>query len=202
MTTFFLVRHGVTAHTGHKLSGWMPDVHLTDDGVAQAEAAADRLARAPIKAVYASPIDRTMETARPIAARHGLEIDVRPALGEVRYGRWTGRTFKSLRRSKLWGAVQQWPSSVRFPDGETLREVQERALDELDRIRAERPRHAVCCVTHADVIRLVAAHFLGVHVDLFQRIVISPASITVVAVGNGGPQVLALNVPPRSLEAT
>ncbi|HEX2051660.1 MAG TPA: MSMEG_4193 family putative phosphomutase [Actinomycetota bacterium] len=202
MTTFFLVRHGVTAHTGHKLSGWMPDVHLTDDGVAQAEAAADRLARAPIKAVYASPIDRTMETARPIAARHGLEIDVRPALGEVRYGRWTDRTFKSLRRTKLWGAVQRWPSSVRFPDGETLREVQARSLDELDRIRAEHPRHAVCCVTHADVIRLVTAHFLGVHVDLYQRIVIAPASITVVAVGDGGPQVLAMNVPPTSLEAT
>lgn len=202
MTTFFLVRHGVTAHTGHKLSGWMPDVHLTEQGVAQAEAAADSLARAPIKAVYASPIDRTMETARPIAARHGLEIDVRPALGEVRYGRWTDRTFKSLRRTRLWAALQQWPSSVRFPDGETLREVQARALDELDRIRAERPRHAVCCVTHADVIRLVAAHFLGVHVDLFQRIVIGPASITVVAVGDGGPQVVALNVPPRSLEAT
>lgn len=202
MTTFFLVRHGVTAHTGHKLSGWMPDVHLTDDGVAQAEAAADRLARTPIKAVYASPIDRTMETARPIAARHGLEIDVRPALGEVRYGRWTDRTFKSLRRTKLWGAVQRWPSSVRFPDGETLREVQARSLDELDRIRAEHPRHAVCCVTHADVIRLVTAHFLGVHVDLYQRIVIAPASITVVAVGDGGPQVLAMNVPPTSLEAT
>ena len=202
MTTFFLVRHGVTAHTGHKLSGWLPDVHLTEEGAAQAEAAADALARAPIKAVYASPIDRTMETARPIAARHGLEIDVRPALGEVRYGRWTDRSFKSLQRTKLWGTVQRWPSSVRFPDGETLLEVQARALAEVDRIRAERPRHAVCCVTHADVIRLVAAHFLGVHVDLFQRIVISPASITVVALGDGGPQVLALNVPPRSLEAT
>jgi probable phosphoglycerate mutase len=202
VTVFYLVRHGVTSHTGTKLSGWMPDIHLSDEGVAQAEAAARRLAKVPLKALYASPIDRTMETARPIAASHGLRIETIPALGEVEYGRWTNRTFKTLRRTKLWATVQRWPSGARFPEGETLRAVQARAVDELEAIRARFPRQAVCCVSHADVIRLVTAHYLGVHLDLFQRIVIDPASLTVVAVGDEGPRVIAINVPPDSTETT
>jgi probable phosphomutase (TIGR03848 family) len=195
MTTFFIVRHGVTSHTGRRLSGWLPGIHLTAEGAAQAEAAADRLEGVPLKAVYSSPIDRTMETARPIAERHKLEVEVRDGLGEVRYGKWTNRSFKSVRRTKLWSTVQTWPSGARFPEGEALREVQARALEELDHIREEHPRHAVCCVSHADVIRLVVAHYLGMHIDLFQRIAVGPGSITVVAVGDGGPRVLALNAP-------
>ena len=198
MTVFYLVRHGVTSHTGAKLSGWMPGIHLSDEGVAQAEAAARGLSKVPLKALYASPIDRTMETARPIAAAHGLKIETNPALGEVEYGRWTDRTFKALRRTKMWTTVQRWPSGARFPEGETLRAVQVRAVDELEAIRARHPKQAVCCVSHADVIRLVTAHYLGVHIDLFQRIVIDPASLTVVAVGDEGPRVIAVNVPPES----
>ena len=198
MTVFYLVRHGVTSHTGTKLSGWMPGIHLSDEGVAQAEGAARRLTKVPLKALYSSPIDRTMETARPIAAAHRLRIETNEALGEVEYGRWTNRTFKTLRRTKLWATVQRWPSGARFPEGETLREVQSRAVDELETIRARHPRQAVCCVSHADVIRLVTAHYLGVHLDLFQRIVIDPASLTVVAVGDDGPKVIAMNVPPES----
>lgn len=195
MTVFFFVRHGLTAHTGHKLSGWMPDVHLTGEGRLQAEAVADRLKDVPLKAVFASPIERTIETAEPIAARHKLKVEVREALGEVEYGNWTNRSLKVLARTKLWGVVQRWPSGARFPEGETLRAVQARAVDEIERIRVAHPKTAVCCVTHADVIRLVAAHYLGVHIDLYQRIVIGPASITAISIGDMGPVVLSLNSP-------
>lgn len=201
MTTFLFVRHGVTSHTGHRLSGWLPDIHLSEEGRAQAEAAAETLSKVPLKAIYSSPIDRTMETARAIAARHELEVKVTPAMGEVRYGRWTNRSFKTLARTKLWTTVQTFPSGARFPDGESLREVQARAVEEVERIRLEYPKKTVCCVSHADVIKLIAAHYLGMHIDLFQRIHIAPGSITAIAVDDSGPRVLALNSAPRSVNA-
>lgn len=196
MTTFFFVRHGVTSHTGRKLSGWLPGVHLTEDGLRQADAVADHLADVPIKAVYSSPIERTIETARPIAARHGLKPQVRRTLGEIDFGRWTDRSFATLRRTRLWSQIQRFPSGARFPEGETLRGVQERAVREVEDLRLAHPRQAVCCVSHADVIKLVVGHYLGIHIDLFQRIEISPASITTIAVGDLGPRILSVNSLP------
>jgi probable phosphomutase (TIGR03848 family) len=195
-TTFYFVRHGLTSHTGHRLTGWMPDVHLTDEGRRQAEAAAQRLAGVPLKAVYTSPIDRTMETAEPIARTHGLRVRKRKGLGEVHYGKWTGRPFGSLVKTKLWPVIQNYPSGARFPDGETLQETQTRALEEIEKLRAMHPKQKICCVSHADVIKLIAAHHLGVHIDLFQRIDISPGSITVISIGAYGPRVHALNMVP------
>ncbi len=199
MTTLWLVRHGVTSHTGHKLSGWLPDVHLTDEGRAQAEAAAELLSGTQLDAVYSSPIDRARETAAAVAARHGLPVRTRRAIGEVEYGKWTNRSLKVLARQKLWGVVQRWPSAARFPDGETLREVQSRALAEIEKIAEEHPRAAVCVVSHGDVIKLVLAHYLGVHIDLFQRIVIAPGSVSGVVLLGDGPRVLSMNVAPGLL---
>ena len=199
MTTFFLVRHGVTSHTGHKLTGRIPGVHLTEEGRAQADAAADALERVPLKAIYSSPIDRAMETAQPIAERHKLTIRKARGLGEVEFGKWSNRSFKTLNKKKLWATVQRFPSGARFPDGESFPEVQARAVGEMERLRRVHPRQAICCVSHADVIKLVAAHYLGTHLDLFQRLVVSPASITVISVGDGGPMVHALNLSPRAL---
>ena len=196
MTTVYLVRHAVTSHTGHKLTGWMEGVHLTDEGRQQAERTAELLAEVPFKAVYASPIDRTIETARIVASPHGLEVKVNHEIGEVRYGKWTNRPLKTLARTKLWATVQRWPSAVRFPEGETLREVQTRAVDEIERLRNERPRDTICCVSHGDVIKLIVAHYLGVHIDLFQRIFIGPASVSVINVSDYGPQVMSLNAMP------
>ncbi|HEX2296634.1 MAG TPA: MSMEG_4193 family putative phosphomutase [Actinomycetota bacterium] len=196
MTTLWLVRHGVTSHTGHRLSGWLPDVHLTDEGRAQAEAAAEMLSGMNLEAVYSSPIDRTRETAAAIAARHGLPVRTRRTIGEVEYGKWTNRSFKVLARQKAWAVLHRWPSSVRFPDGETLREVQSRALDEIDKIADAHPNAMVCVVSHADVIKLVLAHHLGVHIDLFQRIVIAPASVSGLHLTADGPRVLSMNVSP------
>jgi probable phosphomutase (TIGR03848 family) len=196
VTTFFFVRHGLTAHTGHKLSGWLPDVHLSDEGREQAKAVSERLEKVPFKAIYSSPIERTKETADTIAERHMLEVEIAPELGEVHYGKWTNRSFKSLVRTKLWATLQRFPSAARFPDGESLRAVQSRAVDEIERMRARHPKGAVCCVSHADVIKLVAAHYLGLHIDFFQRIAIAPGSVTVIAVTDDGPRMLALNALP------
>ncbi|MDQ4125881.1 MAG: histidine phosphatase family protein [Actinomycetota bacterium] len=202
MTTLWFVRHGVTSHTGHKLSGWMPDVHLTDEGRAQADAAAELLSTMNLEAVYSSPIDRTRETAAAIAARHGLPVRTRRTLGEVEYGKWTNRSFKVLSRQKLWSVVQRWPSAVRFPEGETLREVQSRALAEVEKITEQHPNAMVCIVSHADVIKLVLAHYLGIHIDLFQRIVIAPASVSGVRLTGDGPRILSMNVSPGLVART
>ena len=193
MTTFLFVRHGLTAHTGKRLTGWAEDVALTDEGAAQAEALARRLSELPVDAVYSSPIQRTLETARPIAAAHGLQVQTNKDLGEVHYGEWTNRSFKSLARTKLWGVLQRWPSGARFPDGENLLEVQARALSAVERLTDRHRGQLVCCVSHADVIKLLFAHYIGAHIDLFQRLVISPASISSVRIGDGGPLVLAVN---------
>lgn len=196
MTSFFFVRHGATAHTNHKLSGWMPDLHLTDAGFEQAEAAARSLAEVPLKAVYSSPIIRCLETARPVAAPHALRVRTRRDIGEVDYGKWTNRSLRVLARTKLWSKVQSWPAGARFPDGEALREVQVRAVRATEELRATHPRGPVCIVSHGDVIRLVAAHYMGVHIDLFQRLAVGPGSITVIAIGDSGPHLVTLNSPP------
>lgn len=198
MTTFFLVRHGVTSHTNKKLSGWLPDIHLTDEGRTQAEAAASSLARTRFDAIYASPITRCAETARIVAGPHRLAVKMRRDLGEVEYGKWTDRSFKTLYRTKLWNVVQRWPSGFRFPEGEALREVQSRSVAAVEELRSKHRKHTVCVVSHADVIRLVVAHYLGVHIDLFQRIIIGPGSITVVNVNDNGPRVLTVGAPPTA----
>jgi probable phosphomutase (TIGR03848 family) len=197
MTILYLVRHGVTDHTGHRLSGRIPGLHLSEEGVAEAEAAARLLSKVKLSAVYSSPIERTMETAEVIAKAQGVDVIVREDLTEVDYGKWSNRSFKSVRGTKLWTTVQRWPSSARFPSGESIREVQSRALAEIDRIRTDHPRRRVCCVTHAEVIRLILAFYLGIHIDLFQRIVVGPASTTIVNLGDDGPRVLAVNVPAK-----
>ncbi|MGI8407569.1 MAG: histidine phosphatase family protein, partial [Actinomycetota bacterium] len=169
-------------------------VHLTEDGRAQAEKAAEKLSNVRFTAIYSSPIDRCFETAEIVAARHPkLALQKSKAIGEVQYGRWTNRSLRSLAKTKLWTTVQHWPSAMRFPDGESLREVQMRAVDEIERLKAKHPKGRVCVVSHADVIKLVLAHYLGVHLDLFQRIVVGPASISVVGLGPSGPAILALN---------
>jgi probable phosphomutase (TIGR03848 family) len=193
MTTVYLVRHAVTDHTGERLSGWLPDIHLSEDGRAQARDVARRLAVVPLKAIYSSPLERTLETARLIAQQHKLRVIVREGLKEVNYGRWTNRSFKSLRRTKLWTVVQRWPSAVRFPEGESILELQARALSEVELIADSHGRAAVCVVSHADWIKAVLAHYLGMHIDLFQRIEISPASVSVVHIGQYGVRVVGMN---------
>jgi probable phosphoglycerate mutase len=193
MTALLLVRHGMTGVTGTKLTGWAPGFHLSEEGRRQALALAERLEPVAIAAIYSSPLERCRETAAPLAARTRLPVRVRPALGEVRFGDWTGRSLAQLRRTRLWRRVQATPSTVRFPGGESFTEVQQRAVDELLRIADEHPEAVVATFSHADVIKLALAHFAGMHQDAFQRFVIDPCSVSVVVVSDGVPRVLKVN---------
>lgn len=187
MGTIILVRHGENEWTRkNKLAGRIPGVHLNETGHRQAHAVAQRLAALPIKAVYSSPITRCQETAAYIADTHRLTIQHVDEIGEVEYGEWEGKKIKRLTDKPLWRTVQFFPSRARFPKGEAVREVQFRAIQAIEEIAARHEKDMVVVVSHADVIRLLLAHYLGVHIDLFQRLVISPASASVIALDPGG----------------
>jgi probable phosphoglycerate mutase len=192
-TTLILIRHALNDWVGDKLAGWTPNVHLNDKGRAQAEALAARLADRPISAIYSSPLERAVETAETIAAPHKLEVQIREGVGEVRYGEWTGQSLKELAKEDAWRVVQFYPSGARFPGGEAIREMQTRAVAELDAILAAHPSETILVVSHADVLKAVLAHYAGLHLDLFQRLVVSPASLSVVAFTPMGPRLVCLN---------
>jgi probable phosphomutase (TIGR03848 family) len=195
MTQILLVRHAVNdfVKTG-KLAGWTPEVHLNDEGKAQAEALGKRLADVPIQHLYASPLERTMETAEAIRQHHAnLQIVQNAEMGEVRYGDWEGMEIRALTSRKMWHVVQEYPSRAYFPNGETMRGVQTRAVNEIERLASLHPRDLVVVVSHADIIKMVMAHFLGMHLDNFQRIVVSPASISNLVLGYGRPYVGVVN---------
>lgn len=204
MTTVLLVRHGLTATTGPVLAGWTAGLALDERGRAQADAVAARLAPLPLTAVVASPLDRCQQTAAAIAAGRDLELATDDRLGECRYGDWTGQEIKKLAKDPLWRAVQVHPSVVRFPgpEGEPLRETQARAVaavrDWNDRLG---PDAIWLACSHGDVIKAVVADALGMHLDLFQRIVVDPCSITVLRYTELRPFVLRLNDTGGSVES-
>lgn len=196
MTTVLLVRHATTAATGKRLGGWTPGVHLDDNGVAQAEATAARIAAADmdVRAVYASPLERTQETAKIVARALSLRVRTRRGLGEVDYGTWTDRPLSQLRRRKDWAIIQQTPSRFTFPAGESIRGAQVRVVDQIETLADHHSKDVIVAVSHADIIKAAVAHFLGMPLDTFQRIVVAPASITVLALPRGGaPMLLGLN---------
>jgi len=188
-----LIRHAENDWVGERLAGWTPDVHLNDKGRVQATAIAQRLSKTPLRAIYSSPLERTLETAQPLAQAHGLTVQAREGLGEARFGSWTGRALKDLKEDELWPVVQVYPAGVRFPGGESMREVQARIVAELDAIRDAHPEQTVAVVSHSDPIKMAAAFYAGLPLDLFQRLTISPASVTAFAFTRFGPRLICLN---------
>lgn len=186
MTTLLLIRHGENDFVGKRLAGRLPDVHLNERGQQQALALAQALARAPVRAIYSSPLERARETAAPLAQLLGLEVRIEPGLNEIDVGEWQGRYLRQLRRLKAWKAVQTQPASFRFPQGETFAEAQARAVGALRRIAEHHPDELVACFSHADVIRLVTAYFLNMPLDSFQRLGADTASISMVHLGKDG----------------
>ncbi len=173
MKRLLLLRHATTEHTGKRLTGWTPGVHLGSKGVREASALAERLAPVEIQAIYSSPLERCQETAAAVAERQGLEVSIVEDLGEVRFGDWTGKELGELAKTDLWRTVQFHPSGARFPGGESILEMQTRAVLACERLRADHPGETVAVCSHADVIKAVVAHYLGMHLDLFQRLVVT-----------------------------
>ena len=213
-TLLLFVRHGVTPTTGQVLPGRARGLHLGEAGRAQAEAVAARLAPwsasarghasarsrsrgrsgpPAIAAVYASPLERTRETAAPIAAALGLTVQSERGLLECDFGDWTGGELKALSKRPEWATVQRYPSGFRFPGGESFAGMQARMTDTVATLVARHAGAAVVAVSHADPIKAVVAAALGTHLDLFQRIVISPCSVTAISYHAEGPVVLAVN---------
>lgn len=192
MAVLLLIRHGVTDATGKHLYGRGPGVHLSQRGREQAHGLAQRVAGVRLDAVYSSPLERCMETAEAVAAAAGLQVRTLPGVLEVDVGRWTGRTFASLRRTKQWRLIHEVPSATAFPGGESLAAAQHRTVAALAEV-VERHRGPVAVVSHGDPIRLALAHYAGLHLDLFRRLEAAPGSVSAVAFGGRGPRLVRLN---------
>ena len=211
-TLVLLVRHGTTPTTGQVLPGRAAGLHLADKGREQAETVAARLAgwaspagdangkpaskegpKRRIAAVYTSPLERTRETAAPIARALGLRPSVERGLLECDFGDWTGAKLKELMKKPEWSTVQRYPSGFRFPGGESFTAMQARIVTAIAEITRRHPGEAVVAVSHADPIKAAVADALGSHLDLFQRIVVSPCSVTAIAYSALGPTVLTVN---------
>src|SRR3954464_8775522 len=198
MTTVLFVRHGLSeANNGGVLAGWTPGVHLAEKGREQVDALAERLAPLTLAAIVTSPLERCQETADVLAkSRDTIEPVIDDRFGECKYGDWTGQELKKLTKEPLWKIVQAHPSAARFPGdgGESLAETQARAVAAVRDWNAKLGEDATyLVVSHADVIKAVLADALGQHLDLFQRIVINPASVSVVQYTELRPFVMRVN---------
>ena len=193
-TVVLLVRHGQTPTTGTKLPGRAPGLHLAKKGLEQAERAGARIAAlGKVKAIYASPMERTQETAAPIAKACKLRVRTNKGLIEADFGEWTGKNLSALRKLPEWTTVQNYPSGFRFPRGESFPEMQTRMTGAITELVAQHPGETIVAVSHADTIKAAVADAVGTPLDLFQRIVISPCSISAIMYTAGGPIVLAIN---------
>ncbi len=193
MATFLFIRHGA-----HRLGpGWLvgrtPGIGLSEEGHAQAAGLVRRVGGLPISAVYSSPMERCRETAAPLAAHLGLTVRIAEGLNEVDFGEWTGRPFAERQGDPRWTRWNAMRSVSRAPGGESMVEVQGRIVELAARLAREHGDEVVALFSHGDVIRAALAHLLGVPLDLFQRIEISLASVSVVQLGEGGVRVLAVN---------
>ena len=199
MTLLLLIRHGENEYvkTG-KMAGRIPGVHLNEKGQKQAQALGEALREAPIKAVYASPLERAMQTAAPIAESHKLIIQQEPDLMDTDIGKWQGKSWKLLALKKEWKIVQNAPSRFRFPEGESFPECQLRIANVLERAikKYNKPHDIVAVVFHADPIKLAVAHFLGMPLDHFQRLGCDTGSLTAIHAGEAGAHLVKMNHRP------
>ena len=179
MAIILLIRHGENDWVGKKLAGRLPGVHLNQNGRNQAEGLAATLINLPIKAIYSSPLERALETAQPLAQIKKMEISICENLSEINFGDWQGKTIKQMRRLKLWETVQNHPSQMQFPNGESFMGAQKRLVDCITKFSENlESSDLVACFSHSDAIRLLVAYYLNVPLDSFQRIHITTAYVS------------------------
>jgi len=192
-TFFLLIRHGMTDAVGRLMTGHAPGVHLNDEGRAQAASLPERVVGAPIAAVYASPLERTRDTAQALADARALTVQIEPRLIEIDFGEWSGRRFADLVTDPHWQQYNAVRSIARPPAGESLLEVQQRAVSAILDMRAKHEGEVVAVVTHADTLRAILLYFLGMPIDFVLRLELWPGRISVLRLGAGAPAVLQVN---------
>lgn len=191
MTVLLLIRHASNDYVNDgRLAGWTPGVHINAKGQREADALARRLNDVPIAAIYSSPLERAQETAQAVAICQHLDVHIRDGLGELHMGEWTGKSIKELESTDLWKQVQTRPAETRLPSGESFVEMQVRIAGAIDAIVAAHPGQVVAVVSHSDPLKAAIAHYLGMDLNNFQRIVINPASVTVFFFGEDKTPVL------------
>ncbi len=193
MTTFLLIRHAAHSLLGHTIVGRMPGVHLSEEGQEQARRLAERLADVPIRAIYTSPLERARETTEPLARSLGQQPQICEQINEIDVGDWTGWTLERLRELPQWQLFNSFRSGTRAPHGETMLETQARMVAQMERLKERHANDYVALVSHGDVIKAAVLYYLGIPLDLFHRFEISPASVSIIALHDYGPQILCLN---------
>lgn len=193
MTTFLLIRHGLTDAVGHVMTGHEPGVHLNATGRDQAASLPRRLGVVPLHAIYASPLERTRETAQPVADARGLSVQIERRFIEVDFGNWTNRRFDDIADDPAWRFYNAYRGATRPPSGEGLLDVQQRTVNALLDLQEKHPDQVVAVFSHADTLRAILLYFLAIPVDFVQRLEISPACISVLQLGGGAPRVLQIN---------
>jgi probable phosphoglycerate mutase len=192
-TNFLFIRHAAYDYLGRALAGRLPGVRLNELGRRQAEHLAGKVSLLPIDAIYCGPLERLRETAEPISKRLDLPLQIAEEFNEIDIGSWADRKFGDLAGEPLWQQYNSFRSTTAAPDGELMLEVQARVIRKLKELRAQ--YRFVAIITHGDVIRTAFAHFLGVHLDLFHRIEIAPASLSLLELGDDFVHVRLLNSP-------
>jgi len=200
MPVLLLIRHGENDVMKRRLSGRLPGVHLNEKGRAQAEELAHSLKNVGIRAVYSSPLERALETAAPLAEACSLVVQGHPGLLEINYGAWQGRTYKQLARLRMWKVLHQAPEQAVFPGGETTAAAQARAVEALCEISGlHSTGEVIACFTHADVIRLAVAYFLGLPLGEYQHLRADPAGVSALLLELETEQLLIFNTTPGRL---
>lgn len=193
MTTFYLIRHASNDTIGKSIAGRMPGLSLNRTGQREADKLAARLGKKQIDLIFSSPLERAVETAVPLAKRLGLDIQISDALNEIDFGPWTRQTFEQLAELPGWQCWNSFRSGTRVPGGETMLEAQTRIVTEILRLGAEYPEQSLALFSHGDMIRAALAYFLGVPLDLFQRIEVAPASVSILLLSEYEPRVVCVN---------
>lgn len=195
MTLFYLVRHGRTTDSGVRITGYRPGVHLDEMGIAQAQSAAAALSRQSIQALYASPLERTRETAAYLASALNLTVQIADFLKEVDFGDLQG-LGPELAESPVWQQFSSHPAHVVFPGGESVKAAQQRIVDGLDKLSVLHGEEPIACFAHCEILRLALAHALKMPLDEFMRLTVDPGSISCVLWEKDHQKVLNLNIHP------
>lgn len=196
MFDFYLVRHGSNDYLGKALAGRLPEVHLNKQGKLEADRLGAFLATQGIQRIISSPLERALETANPLASRLELKIEISHEILEIDFGDWTDKTMRELEGSAAWAHFNRYRSGTRIPNGETMLEAQSRMVGFIEQLRETGPSQTIALFSHGDPIKSVFAYYLGIPLDLFTRLEISPGSYSILRLEDWGPQILAINRVP------